>query len=593
MKLGPFIIEEEIGSGAMGAVYKAQYRDQALRVAVKIMAPGIGSGETAQARFQREADILKNLQHPNIVRLLAVGHFKNSPFYAMEFIHGETLESVLVRRRKLPWEEVVRIGQQLCDALQHAHEREIVHRDLKPGNIMLLPDGTLKLTDFGIAKVLDMSGLTATNCTVGTAAYMSPEQCRGDHDLSHKSDLYSMGVLFYELLTGRKPFIAPSTMDMFIQHVHTTVKRPSTLQPDLPVWLDTLICQLLEKAPEDRPASARVVHETLTHIEEKFQARQSVGLERATSRTGEKAQHRPRLDEADRDAVRALVGKKKKKKNVAFYERGWFTILALVVLLAGMAGGGYYIFFVPPSLESLHQQTKAILDAGDTYENWMAARDRPLKEFHEHYANETGPVADWLRACSDDVNGKIADQQLLARRHNKMPADAKGEKLAREALDLEDKGYLTEAQTAWKNLMDNQLKDSDPEKRAWALVGKRRLDQIKRLSMEWIALAKLAIDDKNVAGQSPEEKLAVEGFRAHAEFNALVTRAKSGTVPMESVRADLEKKKEAARGLWDRLSKKTSDDDEHRDWFLLAAYQLHELDRQLRELEEWQKKAKP
>src|ERR1051326_8285707 len=107
-KLGPFIIEAEIGSGAMGAVYKAQYRDQSLRVAVKIMAPGIGSGETAEARFQREADILKELKHPNIVRLLASGHFKSSPFYAMEFIQGETLESVLERRKRLPWEEVVR-----------------------------------------------------------------------------------------------------------------------------------------------------------------------------------------------------------------------------------------------------------------------------------------------------------------------------------------------------------------------------------------------------------------------------------------------------------------------------------------------------
>src|SRR4051794_17763109 len=281
MKLGPFVIEREIGSGAMGAVYRAQYRDKDLRVAIKVMAPGIGSSDTAQARFQREAEILKNLQHPNIVRLLAVGRYKQSPFYAMEFIEGETLEEVLQRRSRLPWEEVVRLGRQLCAALQHAHDHEIVHRDLKPSNLMLVADGTLKLTDFGIAKALDMSGLTATNCTVGTASYMSPEQCKGDRDISSKSDLYSMGVLFYELVAGRKPFHAESTMDMFMQHVKGKVRRPTEFAPDIPVWLDNLICQLLEKKPEDRPASARLVGQTLTEIEEKVQAQQSAGLERA------------------------------------------------------------------------------------------------------------------------------------------------------------------------------------------------------------------------------------------------------------------------------------------------------------------------
>ena len=121
---------------------------------------------------------------------------------------------------------------------------------------MILPDGTLKLTDFGIAKDLDVTALTSANCTVGTASYMSPEQCRGERDITHKSDLYSLGVVFYELITGRKPFEAENAMDMFMQHVQGTFERPSRLVLDLPVWMDTLICQLLEKKPEQRPFDA-------------------------------------------------------------------------------------------------------------------------------------------------------------------------------------------------------------------------------------------------------------------------------------------------------------------------------------------------
>src|SRR6516165_1267623 len=218
--IGPFAIEKEVGNGAMGTVYLARH-EKGVRVAIKVMAPGLSS-KVASERFKRESDILKQLKHPNIVRLIASGRYRNSPFYAMEYIEGESLDQVMARRGRITWEEVVAIGQQLCAGLQHAHERGIVHRDLKPSNLMVLEDGTIKLTDFGIAKDLDVTQLTAANCTVGTAAYMSPEQCRGDPNITAKSDLYSLGIMFYELLTGKKPFTAESAMLMFELHVNGT-----------------------------------------------------------------------------------------------------------------------------------------------------------------------------------------------------------------------------------------------------------------------------------------------------------------------------------------------------------------------------------
>src|SRR5258708_22863618 len=224
-ELGPYTVDKELGSGAMGTVYRGKHKTSRERVAIKLMSPSLGSGEQARLRFIRELDILKQLNHPNIVRYKGSGRYHGAPFFIMEYVEGDSLDHVMARRDRLTWEEIVEMGAQLCAALQHSHDKGIIHRDLKPSNVMVLRDGTVKLTDFGIAKDTDVTALTAANATVGTASYMSPEQCRGVKDLTHKSDLYSMGVMFFELLTGRKPFQAASIMDMFTQHLTGTFER--------------------------------------------------------------------------------------------------------------------------------------------------------------------------------------------------------------------------------------------------------------------------------------------------------------------------------------------------------------------------------
>ena len=215
------------------------------------------SNETVKMRFEREFEILKQLKHPNIVRLIATGRFSGTPFYAMEYVEGESLDKIMGRHAtassRKKWS--TRMGPAALRAAQHALDKGIVHRDLKPSNLMVTRDGTVKLTDFGIAKDLDRTALTEANCTVGTAAYMSPEQCKGERNLTHKSDLYSMGVMFYELITGRKPFEAESPLDMFMQHVKGKFERPSRLAMDVPVCLDTLVCQLMEKGRSGGPTA--------------------------------------------------------------------------------------------------------------------------------------------------------------------------------------------------------------------------------------------------------------------------------------------------------------------------------------------------
>ncbi len=335
-QLGPYLIEKEIGAGAMGAVYRGKNVKNGRTVAVKIMAPGLGtSSDSAGRRFEREADILKQLNHPNIVKLFGVGKFQGTAYYAMEYVQGESLDHVMARRDRMTWEEVVDLGQQLCSALQHAHEKGIVHRDLKPSNLMILRDGTLKLTDFGIAKDLDVTQLTGANCTIGTASYMSPEQCRGDPDINFKSDLYSLGIVFYELITGRKPFVAENAMEVFMMHVSGPFVRPSRIVLDLPVWMDTLICQLMEKKPDARPLDAAMVSQVLGSIQEKVEAQQSAGVLAAQARRLDRPRGERKAGDEDRDAARSLLGKRKtkRKKKRAGRLPVWVQALGLLLVL--------------------------------------------------------------------------------------------------------------------------------------------------------------------------------------------------------------------------------------------------------------------
>ncbi len=282
--LGPYLVDKELGSGAMGTVYRAKHKDTGERVAVKLMSPALGTSDQARARFERELHILKQLSHPNIVRYKGSGRYHGAPFFIMEYVQGDSLDHVMARRDRLTWEEIVEMGTQLCDALQHSHDKGIIHRDLKPSNVMVLRDGTVKLTDFGIAKDTDVTALTAANSTVGTAAYMSPEQCKGSRDITYKSDLYSLGVMFYELLTGRKPFHAETAVEMFMKHAKEKFAPPSQWVPECPPWLNTLICQLMEKQPEQRPQSADMVAKALALVKEKMLTQQSAGLDTAKKR---------------------------------------------------------------------------------------------------------------------------------------------------------------------------------------------------------------------------------------------------------------------------------------------------------------------
>jgi hypothetical protein len=272
-KLGSWVIDTEIGRGGMGTVYLA-HEDAAAgeprQAAVKVLAPELAADPGFLERFRREIDTLRQLHHPNIVALYEAGTQDGRHFYAMEYVPGKDCEQLRIELGRLPWKDVLSIALQVAPALKHAHDRGVIHRDIKPHNLIRTDDGTVKLTDFGIARVFAGKSLTVTGGLVGTAEYVSPEQAAGK-PVTNRSDLYSLGVVLYTLLTGKPPFDGSDVVDLLHKHRYAQFDRPKRLVPDLPYDFDEIICRLLAKNPGDRPANGQVLYRDLERVRRKVE----------------------------------------------------------------------------------------------------------------------------------------------------------------------------------------------------------------------------------------------------------------------------------------------------------------------------------
>jgi serine/threonine-protein kinase len=246
-----------IASGGMGTVWRAEDTVLHRSVAVKVLSEGLAADDRFVERFRLEARAAAGLSHPNVAGVFDYGEDDRTqtPFIVMELLDGETLADRLHRTGPLPAEEAARIAALAADALETAHASGVVHRDVKPGNIMLTARGDVKVMDFGIAAAAWATPLTATGTTMGTATYISPEQASGDRS-TPASDVYSLGVVLFEMLTGRPPFVAGSPVAVASAHVHQAPPSLVTMRPDLPASLVRAVEQALAKDPADRPASA-------------------------------------------------------------------------------------------------------------------------------------------------------------------------------------------------------------------------------------------------------------------------------------------------------------------------------------------------
>ena len=254
-----YTIERFIDQGGMSAVYEAHDPNLKRTVAIKIIHSHLSLDPQFVQRFEQEAASVAKLRHPNIVQAYDFNHDESTYYMVMEYVPGKTLKQVLkaysAKNKRLPLTETVRIMSNVCSAVDFAHQHNMVHRDLKPANVMLTPKGQPILMDFGVAKMLDGSDMTATGATIGTAKYMSPEQARGEK-ADERSDIYALGVILYEMVAGHPPFDADTTVGILMKHVNEPIPRIRDSRKEIPDELAEIIEKALAKNPDDRYQSA-------------------------------------------------------------------------------------------------------------------------------------------------------------------------------------------------------------------------------------------------------------------------------------------------------------------------------------------------
>lgn len=258
-------IIENIGSGGMATVYKAKCRVLNRNVAIKILKDEFANDAEFIKRFQVEAQSAASLSHQNIVSIFDVGKDDSMHYIVMELIEGKTLKDIIVEKGKIPWKDAVKVAAQIASGLSQAHEHHIIHRDIKPHNIIITKDGVAKVTDFGIAKAVSNSTINAFGSTIGSVHYFSPEHARGGYT-DEKSDIYSLGVVLYEMCTGRLPFDAETPVSVALKHLQEKPEEPKNINSEIPEALNLIILKAMQKEVANRYTSAKAFYDDLTKL---------------------------------------------------------------------------------------------------------------------------------------------------------------------------------------------------------------------------------------------------------------------------------------------------------------------------------------
>ncbi|MCG6873191.1 MAG: protein kinase [Gammaproteobacteria bacterium] len=329
---GPYRVLGRLGTGGMGTVYHGRDEELKRDVAIKVLLPGLCGDPDLRNRFLVEARALARVVHPNITQIFTAGQEADRPYFAMEFVDGFSTEQILKQRGRIPPLEALHIVRGVCEGLKAAQASGITHRDIKPGNLLVARDGSAKITDFGIAKLArEDHKLTATGTVVGTVAYMSPEQARGE-DLDFRSDIYSLGATFYELVMGKPPFLGDSAVTVLMKHASESVRFPlDSVIPALPPPLTGIIRRMMAKKPEGRYLSYDHLIDDLGRLEKRLES-EAVGPEPAVT-----GGTRPP------DAAPATVPVRDRPLPPAPLESGWGFGTWLLIGFAVVAGAYFLL----------------------------------------------------------------------------------------------------------------------------------------------------------------------------------------------------------------------------------------------------------
>lgn len=480
-RLGKWVLDKELGRGGMGRVFLAHEEPGERVGAVKVLAAELAQETGFVYRFQREIDALAQLDHPNIVHFFDSGHDNGHYYFSMEYVEGCTFDDLLHEHGRLPWADVLHVALQIAPALKHAHDRGVVHRDLKPANLMRAADGTVKLTDFGIAKVFAGQHLTSTGGIVGTAEFLSPEQAAGK-PATKRSDLYSLGVVLYTLLTGRPPFLGESPVDLLHKHRYAQFDRPAKLVSGIPYEIDEVVCQLLEKEPSKRPADGLVLHKQLDVIrrklERKVQQTASDPLLSMPTRADNALLDEPSEQPGPATLMSRLMRVELKRMNqggviTQWFNQPWVLVTLFLLCVAGIVWG----FWIKPRvrLGETAEEPRAMSLGEEQIAQRLALsglKDRgPVSEAQRFYQRglqackqgdtETarrlwrGVVQAFKGVESEERWVKLAEEGATEM-EKRLPAEEAAHATARKALErarqLAARGERREAEAVWQGL---------------------------------------------------------------------------------------------------------------------------------------------
>ena len=494
-RLGNWVIVKEIGEGGMGRIYLAEERPegqpaspQPRKAAVKVLPASLAQESGFVERFEREIAALQKLRHPNIVRLYETGQHNGAYYYLMEYVEGPTFADLVESAGRVLWGETLELILQVCPALKHAHDHGIIHRDIKPSNLVLGKDGIVKLLDFGVAKIFANSPITAANAVIGTADYMSPEQAAGKN-VTKRSDLYSLGVVMYYLITGRTPFQADNVAEMLHKHRFAQFDAAKKYVPDLPHDLDALISQLLAKEPEQRPADAAMLGKELDRLRRKYTRKGQLTTDevRPTStfvdNEGEAADHTeviqgPGPATMMSKLMRAQLDEMNRPGPIdRFFSKAWVVVPAFVIVIGLIVWGLW-----PKNTTERLAEIRQLIDR----QEWDDAAKKLDKLSSS--AAELPPGTD-LAALKQEIDEGHALRQ--ARRNAKgsgavvTPASA-AERFYREAVQEFNSGHHEAARAKWQQLID--AFSGIEAQRQWVLLAQESLKKADDAAREQAAI---------------------------------------------------------------------------------------------------------
>jgi serine/threonine-protein kinase len=393
--IGRYEIVSELGRGGMGVVFKAWEESLQRFVAIKMLGDQLTNDQSLVARFLREARAVADLNHPNVVQVFTVDTHEGRPYFAMEYVEGESLTELIRTARRIDPNRALRLLREVATGLGAAHDKGVVHRDIKPDNIMLTKHGGVKVVDFGVAKIDDPNTkLTATGIAVGTPNYVSPEVCLG-LEIDNRSDLFSLGVVFYEMLTGDTPFNADSPLEMLTKVAHADIPDITAINPQIDARIRMILNHLLEKKPEHRYQDA---HQLLKDIESfNSGTNPAFALE---------ARDKPTMQ------VSNLKTRKTSETTGDFFpvtkEAGpgkatWWVIAAVLILGVALAGTWMTMDRSAPAVEEVAEQRDS---AGSPVPTEPEVATEPAAQETEE---NTGDVADAAPDVTNTDNGETGD----------------------------------------------------------------------------------------------------------------------------------------------------------------------------------------